>query len=90
MTTVKATKIEIEKGFIYFVDDNGNICRTKQVNVPGKKMKCHVVLRSKIKKDPGYTYFVDGHGDVCKIRLEKVEVKERKLTPSTKKKKRNT
>lgn len=67
---VKKSRIKIDNGYIYFVNNSGNICKVKELAIPGKKMKILVVKKLSIKKQPGYAYFIDKKGDVRKVYLE--------------------
>lgn len=71
---VKRTKIDREDGFIYFINDDGNICSIKEVSNPGKNLKVNIISKSRIKKKPGFAYFLDENGNICKIKLLKVEL----------------
>lgn len=71
---VKRTKIDREDGFIYFINDDGNICSIKEISNPGKNLKVNIVSKSRIKKKPGFAYFLDENGNICKIKLLKVKL----------------
>lgn len=43
------TKIEREAGYLYYVDGEGNVCRTK-INRGGKKKKPEKDKKKKVKK----------------------------------------
>ena len=67
---VKKSRIKIDKGYIYFINNSGHICKIKELSIPGQKMKVLVAKKLSIKKQPGYAYFVDKKGDVRKVYLE--------------------
>ena len=67
---VKKTRLDIEDGFIYFINNDGNVCRIKEVMIPGKKQKVITVLKSKIERKPGYAYFLDKRGNISRVFLE--------------------
>lgn len=71
---VKSTKIHREDGYIYYIDDDGNVSRKKETDDPGKKTKINVVKVAGVEKEPGYAYFLDEKGDIRRACLEKVEL----------------
>lgn len=73
---VRRTNIKKEKGYIYFLDDEGDLMRTKLIAPPGKKMKFVVVKKLGIKKKSGYVYFLDTEGSIRKISLEKNKLRK--------------
>lgn len=61
---VMRTGVKVEKGFLYFVDRQGDISRTRD-NVGFEKVcKCIFV------KTTGWFYYVDEDGDISKIKEE--------------------
>lgn len=60
--------IPVEKDYLYFVDKEGDVSRTRDNGLTQEK-----VAKAGIKKQPGYLYFIDKDGDVCcvKIAIEK-------------------
>lgn len=64
----KVTKagVKKEKGFLYFVDKNGNVARAKMARGGKKKgkQKIEVVCKVGVKKKKGFLYFIDKKGDV--------------------------
>ncbi len=59
-----------ERGFLYFVDKNGNIAKAKMSR--GKKSgraRQEVVARTGVNKEKGYLYFVDKDGDVSRAKM---------------------
>lgn len=71
---VKKTRVDYEIGYIYFIDDDGNVCRINEKNNPGKRIKIQVLNKSRITKEKGYVYYVDEIGDVRRSLLEKIEL----------------
>ncbi len=64
----KVTKVGVkkEKGWLYFVDKNGDVSRAEMARGGKKKGKKKVekVAKAGIKKESGYLYFVDKQGDI--------------------------
>ncbi len=67
---VKSNVIK-EKGYLYFVDRNGNVSRTKMARGGGRKgrQKQEVVLKVGIKKQASYLYFIDKYGDIARAKM---------------------
>lgn len=68
----KVAKVGIkkQKGFLYFVDKQGDIsCAVLSV---GRKRKrgTKKVAKVGVKKNKAYLYFVDKKGDVCRAKLQ--------------------
>lgn len=62
--------VKRENGYLYFVDKNGNVSRTKMAR--GRKKaggSPQVVSRTGVKKEKGYLYFVDKDGDVSRAKM---------------------
>jgi hypothetical protein len=63
--------VKKEKGYLYFLDKQGDISRC--IMARGKKgnqgMQKVAVLH--IQKVPGYLYFIDGNGDVSRSLLQR-------------------
>lgn len=68
----KVAKVGItrEKGFLYFLDKDGNISKAKMSR--GKKKgrtKQILVKEVGVKKESGWLYFVDKDGDVSRAEM---------------------
>lgn len=61
----------IEKGWIYFVREDGSIARVKEIQDHGKRMKIEIVSHSKVKKKEDCVYFIDRKGNVKELCLLK-------------------
>lgn len=72
---VKKTRLGYESGYIYFINDDGNVCRVPESNNPGKRIKTQILSKTKIKKELGYVYYLDDIGDIRRTSLEKIELK---------------
>jgi hypothetical protein len=66
--------IKREKGYLYYVDKQGDIARAPMAGKKGVKGK---VLKVGIKKVPGYLYFVDSMGFVARAKMARGRKKAR-------------
>ncbi|HLD00509.1 MAG TPA: hypothetical protein VJC39_02090 [Candidatus Nanoarchaeia archaeon] len=71
VTVVARTGVKKDKGYLYFVDKNGNVARAKMSRAGRKKGKTRVevVNRANVKKERGYLYFIDKSGNVAKAQM---------------------
>ena len=69
----KVAKVGVkkEKGYLYFVDKQGNVSRAAMSRAGRKKGKAKKELVKKVgvKKQSGYLYFIDGKGNVCRAKM---------------------
>ena len=70
----KVTKagVKREKGYLYFLDKDGDISRAPMSRGKGKGIKKTApekVQKTQVKKESGYLYYIDKDGDVCKAKL---------------------
>ena len=69
----KVAKVGVKKenGWLYFVDKNGDISRSKMARGGRKKgaTKTEKVSKVGVKKESGYLYFVDKNGDVSRAKM---------------------
>ena len=56
--------VKREKGFLYFIDKQGDVSCAKMARGNQKGGKPKKVAKVGIKKEKGYLYFVDKQGDV--------------------------
>lgn len=56
--------VKKEKGYLYFVDKDGDVSRARMARGGAKGGKTEKVARAGIKKESGYLYFVDKDGDI--------------------------
>lgn len=69
-TKVEKCGIKREKGWLYFLDKNGNVARAKMVRGRKKgKQKQEVLVRCGVKRQEGYLYFIDKQGDVAMAKM---------------------
>ena len=58
--------VKREKGFLYFIDKQGDISRTKMARGGKKGGKPEKVAKVGVKKQAGFLYFLDKKGDVSR------------------------
>jgi len=68
---VASAGVRKEKGYLYFVDKQGDISRAKMSRGGRKKGKAKTekVKSVGVKKQSGYLYFVDKKGDVSRAKM---------------------
>ena len=69
---VEKAGIKKERGYLYFVDKQGDISRAKMARGGRKKGstgKPEKVASVGVKKESGYLYFVDKNGDVSRAKM---------------------
>lgn len=76
---VHESKIQREKGYLYYIDKVGDISRVrferKQPalyntckDIPKEENKPEKVLKLKLKRDPNYLYYIDKNGNISRCR----------------------
>jgi len=60
-----------ERGWLYYVDKNGDVSRSKMARGGRKKgaTKREKVAKVGVKKEPGHLYYVDKNGDVSRAKM---------------------
>lgn len=63
--------VKREKGWLYYLDKQGDVSRTKMArgggkHNPGKPQK---IAKIGVKRDEGYLYFIDKQGDVSRAKM---------------------
>jgi hypothetical protein len=67
---IAKTNVKREKGYLYFVDSNGDVSRTKMARGKGsKKSKIEKVAKAGVKKEKGFLYFVDKGGNIAQAKM---------------------
>jgi hypothetical protein len=62
--------IKREEGYLYFVDQEGDISRIKMARGrKGSGESPEKVAKAGIKREPGYLYFVDKEGDISRTKM---------------------
>lgn len=72
-TKVAKAGVKREKGWLYFLDKNGNVARAKMVKGGGKhgKQRQEVITKTGVKRQEGYLYFIDKQGDVAMTKMNR-------------------
>ena len=63
---VKTTGVSKEKGFLYYLDKDGNVSRSKMARGANKGGNAEVVAQAGVTREKGWLYFVDKDGDVSR------------------------
>jgi hypothetical protein len=63
--------VKREKGWLYYLDKQGDVSRTKMArgggkHHPGKPQK---IAKAGVKREEGYLYFIDKQGDVSRAKM---------------------
>ncbi len=68
---VEKANVKKEKGYLYFVDKQGDISRAVMARgrKKGKTGKIEKVCKIGCQKQPGYLYFVDKNGDISRAKM---------------------
>ncbi len=70
--------IKREKGFLYYVDKQGDVSCAKMARGSEKGGKPKKVAKCAIKRKEGYLYFVDKQGDVSCAKMQRGGKKKKK------------
>lgn len=63
--------IKREKGFLYYVDKQGDISRAKMARGDSKGGKPTKEVKLGVKREKGYLYFIDKQGDVSRAKMKR-------------------
>ncbi|HNZ37285.1 MAG: hypothetical protein KA076_00530 [Candidatus Marinimicrobia bacterium] len=61
--------VKKEKGYLYYLDKNGDIARSKMARGGNKGGGAQVIKKCGIKRQEGYLYFIDKDGDVSRAKM---------------------
>ncbi len=64
--------VKKEKGYLYFVDKQGDVSRAKMARAgkkSGSKNKIEKVAKVGVKKAKGFLYFIDKKGNVSRAKM---------------------
>ena len=81
MKKVAKVGVKKEKGYLYFVDKNGDVSCAMMARGNKKGGKAKKVAKVGVKKEKGYLYFIDKQGDIScakMVRGGKKKSKKRK------------
>lgn len=70
---VETLKVEREKGYLYFIDKQGDVSRVKRAKSRADKgAKMHEKMKEVgLKKEKGYLYYLDSEGDVSRSPMKR-------------------
>ncbi len=66
---VKTTGVSKEKGYLYYLDKNGDVARSKMARGADKGGNAEVVAKCGVSRESGWLYFIDKDGDVAKAKM---------------------
>ncbi|MFA5796741.1 MAG: hypothetical protein WC916_01730 [Candidatus Woesearchaeota archaeon] len=69
METVAKVGVKKEKGYLYFVDKQGDISAATMARGGKAKKGAKKVAKVGVKKEKGYLYFVDKKGNVSRAKM---------------------
>ncbi len=80
MAAKKVAKVGIkkEKGFLYFVDKNGDVSCAQMARGNKKGGKAKKIAKVGIKKEKGFLYFIDKNGDISCAQMVRGGQKKKK------------
>ena len=58
-----------QKGYLYYLDKNGNVARSKMARGGEKGGGAEVVAKCNVSREKGYLYFIDKDGDVSRAKM---------------------
>ncbi len=68
--------IKREKGYLYYLDKQGDVSRAKMARGGKKGGKPEKVTKVGIKRAEGYLYFIDKQGDVSRAKMARRKKKK--------------
>jgi len=66
---VEKTGIKREKGYLYYLDKQGDVSRAKMARGGKKGGKPEKVTKAGVKREEGYLYFIDKQGDISRAKM---------------------
>ena len=66
---VKNTGVTKQSGYLYYLDKNGNVSRTKMARGANKGGSPEVVANAGVHRESGWLYFIDKDGDVSRAKM---------------------
>ena len=66
---VAKTGVKKEKGYLYYLDKQGDVSRAKMARRGQKKSAPQKVAKAGVKREKGYLYFIDKDGDVARSKM---------------------
>jgi hypothetical protein len=75
---IQKVGLKREKGYLYFIDKNGNISCALLARGKKKGGKPKVSVKVGLKKEPGYLYFIDKKGNISRAIMKNSGAKKKK------------
>ena len=66
---VKNTGVTKQSGYLYYLDKNGNVSRTRMARGSNKGGSPEVVANAGVRRESGWLYFIDKDGDVSRAKM---------------------
>ena len=66
---VEKAGIKRQKGYLYYLDKQGDISRAKMARGGSKGGRPEKVKKLGVKREEGYLYFIDKQGDVSRAKM---------------------
>jgi len=66
---VKTCGVKKEKGFLYYLDKQGDVSRSKMARAGKGGGNAEKVANVNVKRESGYLYFIDKDGDVARAKM---------------------
>ncbi len=74
---VKRTGVKREKGYLYYMDKQGDVSRAKMARGGKKGGKPQKVMKAGVKRQEGWLYFIDKNGNICRAKMARRGKKRR-------------
>ena len=66
---VKTCGVKKEKGFLYYLDKQGDVSRSKMARAGKGGGNAEKVANTNVKRESGFLYFIDKDGDVARAKM---------------------
>jgi hypothetical protein len=66
---VKTCGVKKEKGYLYYLDKQGDVSRSKMARAGKGGGKAEKVANVNVKRESGFLYFIDKDGDVSRAKM---------------------
>ena len=66
---VKNTGVTKQSGFLYFLDKNGHVSKTKMARGADRSGIPEVVAKAGVQRESGWLYFIDKDGDISRAKM---------------------
>ena len=66
---VKNTGVTKQSGYLYYLDKNGNVSRTRMARGANKGGSPEVVANAGVRRESGWLYFIDKDGDISRAKM---------------------